>query len=67
MIKEHNLTIDELKTSCDIMVKELFSLKMQSSLGQLKSSSKIKDLKRAIARAKTIMHLKKIEGGSIEQ
>ena len=67
MIKEHNLTSDELKQNCDNMVKELFGLKMQSSLGQLKNSAKIKELRRSIARTKTIMHLKKIEGGAIEQ
>ena len=59
MIKEFDMSLEELNNSCEEMRKELFNLKMQLSFSQTKESAKIRKLRRAIARAKTIIQIKK--------
>jgi large subunit ribosomal protein L29 len=49
------LTADELKTKETELVDQLFKLKFQKSLGQLDSPMKVKNVKRDIARIKTIL------------
>jgi large subunit ribosomal protein L29 len=47
---------DELKELVLTSKKELFNLRMQASTGQLEKQSRFKEVRRTIARAKTIMN-----------
>ena len=49
---------DELKTELDALLKEQFGLRMQKATQQLQNSSKLKDVRRSIARVRTLMHQK---------
>jgi large subunit ribosomal protein L29 len=49
------LSADELKTKETELVEQLFKLKFQKSLGQLDSPMKVKNVKREIARVKTLL------------
>ena len=54
-----DLSIDELISQEKDLKQELFNLKFQHSLGQLQNTAKIRDIKRTIARIKTILTEKK--------
>jgi len=47
---------DELKELVLASKKELFNLRMQASTGQLEKQSRFKEVRRTIARAKTVMN-----------
>ncbi len=49
------LSADELKTKESELVDQLFKLKFQKTLGQLDSPMKIKNVKKDIARIKTLL------------
>ena len=53
---------DELKTELAALLKEQFGLRMQRATQQLTNTSKLKQVRRNIARARTLMH-QKAEGG----
>ena len=53
------LSIDQLDTQVKELKQELFNLKFQKTLGQLQNTTKIKKVKRDIARMKTIITEKK--------
>lgn len=56
-IKElRELSVDELKHRETELVDQLFKLGFQKSLGQLDSPMKIKNIKRDIARIKTLLN-----------
>jgi large subunit ribosomal protein L29 len=56
-IKElKEMTADELKHREAELVDQLFKLRFQKSLGQLESPMKIKNIKRDIARIKTLLN-----------
>ena len=56
-IKElKELSADELKHREAELVDQLFKLRFQKSLGQLESPMKIKNIKRDIARIKTLLN-----------
>ena len=46
----------ELKTELDALLKEQFGLRMQKATQQLQDTSKLKRVRRAIARARTLIH-----------
>jgi len=46
----------ELKVELDALLKEQFGLRMQKATQQLQNTSKIKHVRRAIARARTLIH-----------
>jgi len=48
-------TDDELKTELLLLKKEQFNLRFQKSSGQLENSSRIRKIRRDIARIKTIL------------
>jgi large subunit ribosomal protein L29 len=50
---------DELKTELDALLKEQFGLRMQIATQQLANNSKIKQVRRNIARARTLIHQKR--------
>lgn len=49
------LSVDQLDTQVKELKQELFNLKFQKTLGQLQNTTKIRQVKRDIARIKTIM------------
>ncbi len=56
-IKElKELSADELKHREDELVDQLFKLRFQKSLGQLESPMKVKNIRRDIARIKTLLN-----------
>jgi large subunit ribosomal protein L29 len=48
----------ELKTELDALLKEQFGLRMQKATQQLQNTAKMKDVRRGIARVRTLMHRK---------
>ena len=48
----------ELKTELDALLKEQFGLRMQAATQQLADHSKLKTVRRGIARVRTLMHQK---------
>ena len=48
----------ELKTELDALLKEQFGLRMQVATQQLQSTAKLKQVRRGIARVRTLMHEK---------
>ena len=57
------LSMDQLNTQVKELKQELFNLKFQKTLGQLQNTTKIRQVKRDIARIKTIITEKKTEIG----
>lgn len=49
------LSLEELEVKVNELKQELFNLKFQKTLGQLQNTAKIKDVKRTIARLKTVV------------
>ena len=58
--KMRELTEVELKAELEKMKKELFNLRFQHVTGQLENPVKIRELKRDIARVKTIIKEKEL-------
>jgi large subunit ribosomal protein L29 len=48
----------ELQTELEALLREQFGLRMQAATQQLTNSSKLKEVRRGIARVRTIMHAK---------
>jgi large subunit ribosomal protein L29 len=48
----------ELKTELDALLKEQFGLRMQKATQQLQNTAKMKEVRRGIARVRTLMHRK---------
>ena len=59
-----NLTGVELAHQQRELADQLFKLKFQLKMGQTESLKKIRDLKKDIARMKTIEHEKRVAGGN---
>lgn len=53
-----NKSVDELKTELLDLLKEQFKLRMQHATGQLARNHLLKDVRRNIARVKTVLHQK---------
>jgi large subunit ribosomal protein L29 len=51
----------ELKTELDALLKEQFGLRMQAATQQLQDSSKLRNVRRGIARVRTLIHQKAVE------
>ena len=58
--KMREMTEVELNTELDKMKKELFNLRFQHVTGQLENPVKMRELKRQIARVKTIIRDKEL-------
>jgi large subunit ribosomal protein L29 len=54
-----NMTADELQKKDRDLVQELFNLRFQLHTGRLENSSRISDVKKDIARVKTILQAKR--------
>ena len=55
----HNKTLDELEAMLNTSKKESMNLRFQKSMGQLEKPSRIKIVRKEIARIKTLLHIKK--------
>ncbi len=56
-IKELNdMSPDELRHKQEELIEQLFKLRFQKSLGQLESPMKVKNVRRDIARVKTLLN-----------
>jgi large subunit ribosomal protein L29 len=55
-----DLTIDELREKLRQFKEELFNLRFQNAIGQLGNTSRIKEVRRTIARVLTVMREKEI-------
>ena len=54
-------TIDELESELEILTKETFNLRFQKASGQLENTSRVRVVRRDIARIKTILELKGVD------
>ena len=50
-----NKSVEELNADLDAAKKELFNLRLQNATNQLDNTSRIKEVKRNIARIKTVL------------
>lgn len=61
------MTSDELAQELDDVYEELFNLRFQFSTGRLKNFNRLTELKRDIARLKTVMRERELEQVREEQ
>lgn len=59
------LTQEELQTKLNDCKEELFNLRFQHAINQLDNPKKIADVKKTIARIKTIIHERELEDSAI--
>ena len=57
------LSIDVLRDREKELDDQLFRLRIQKSMGQLEAPAKVRDVRRDLARIKTILHEKQVAGG----
>ena len=50
------LNVDQLVANMDELKEELFTLRFQAATGQLTNNSRIREVRKTIARMKTIIH-----------
>ena len=61
------LTVDDLRAREHELDDQLFRLRIQKSMGQLEAPAKIRDLRRSLARIKTILREKQPAAGTAQQ
>ncbi len=59
-----NLTTEELTKKVTECKEELFNLRMQKATGMLEKPSRIKELRKTVARINTILNEREIDGGN---
>ena len=57
-------TIDELNDQLNDLSKEAFNLRFQAASGQLENTARVREVRRDLARVKTILKEKKRESAS---
>ena len=57
-------TIDELNDQLNDLSKEAFNLRFQAASGQLENTARVREVRRDLARIKTILNEKKCESAS---
>ena len=60
-----NLTEEELSVRRDELKRELFNLRVQATSGQLEKPSRIKELRRDVARLETVLSERRREVGTL--
>ena len=60
----HDMTVDQLKDELARLKKEQFNLRFQTATGQLENTAQIRQVRRDIARVKTIEKAKSAEDAS---
>jgi len=59
--KLRELTVDELERKVDDLKEELFNLRFQMATGQLENPMRIKEVRKNIARAKTVLRERELK------
>lgn len=57
------MTVDELQSKLVSLKEELFNLRFQLATGQLDNPMRVKDVRKSIARIKTILHEQELKAG----
>ena len=57
-------TVDELESELETLTKETFNLRFQKASGQLENTSRVRVVRRDIARIKTILESKSVDAVS---
>ncbi len=57
-------TVDELNDELDGLAKEAFNLRFQKASGQLENTARVRDVRRSMARVKTVLNQKAQETAS---
>lgn len=57
------MTVDELQKKLVSLKEELFNLRFQLATGQLDNPMRVKDVRKSIARIKTILHEQELKAG----
>jgi large subunit ribosomal protein L29 len=57
------MTIDELQKQLVSLKEELFNLRFQLATGQLDNPMRVKDVRKSIARVKTVLHEHELKAG----
>ena len=60
--KVREMGLDELKTKVVDLQEQLFRLRVQKSIGQLDNAIKLREIRRDIARVKTVLREKGVPG-----
>ncbi len=58
------LTVDEIKQKIEDFKGQLFDLRMKLAMNELTNTSSIKQVRKAIARAYTVLREKQLQGGN---
>ena len=62
-----DLTTSEIETKVKSLKEELFNLRFQLATGQLENTARIREVKKSIARMKTVVREREIEQQKTEQ
>jgi large subunit ribosomal protein L29 len=57
------MTIDELQKQLVSLKEELFNLRFQLATGQLDNPMRVRDVRKSIARVKTVLHEHELKAG----
>ncbi len=57
------MTIDELQKQLVSLKEELFNLRFQLATGQLDNPMRVRDVRKSIARVKTVLHEQELKAG----
>ena len=58
------LTLDDLRARVKDFDDQIFRLRIQKSMGQLEAPGKVRELRRALARIKTILREKEVQAAA---
>ncbi|GGB07856.1 50S ribosomal protein L29 [Macrococcus brunensis] len=62
-----DLTTSEIESKVKALKEELFNLRFQLATGQLENTARIREVKKSIARMKTVVRAREIEQQKTEQ
>lgn len=63
-IKEvREMTVEELQSKLVSLKEELFNLRFQLATGQLDNPMRVRDVRKSIARVKTVLHEQELKAG----
>ncbi len=58
-----DMTVDELQGKLVSLKEELFNLRFQLATGQLDNPMRVRDVRKSIARIKTVLHEQELKAG----
>jgi large subunit ribosomal protein L29 len=58
-----DMTVDELQSKLVSLKEELFNLRFQLATGQLDNPMRVRDVRKSIARIKTVLHEQELKAG----